>query len=52
MDLEGIIGRLQVNPARAGMIPVLASVDYAADGKPRASGDDPDRASGSDRDVS
>ena len=23
------------------MIPVLASVDYAADGKPRASGDDP-----------
>ena len=30
-----------VNPARAGMIPLINSVDEHKDSKPRASGDDP-----------
>ena len=31
----------QVNPARAGMIRIHATVPWRSEGKPRASGDDP-----------
>ena len=33
--------RPEVNPARAGMIPMIAAIVVGCAGKPRASGDDP-----------
>ena len=36
-----LLTQVQVNPARAGMIPCLYASRYFCDGKPRASGDDP-----------
>ena len=44
MILGGLAVRIGhgVNPARAGMIPIIRGEDIEDVGKPRASGDDPD----------
>ena len=39
--MELIRSIMLVNPARAGMIPKAQTLAEKADGKPRASGDDP-----------